>query len=170
MHQHRCKHLTFLAIFCILQLKHGQCAGEALRPGTSRDGRCPLLSSSLKIRTSAQVFPNFPCVDVRGFRMNFYRCARWERKRAKILRRDGYLCQISKRYGKTVPADTVHHIFPRDEFPEYQLSDWNLISLSASVHDTMHDRTSGKLSPAGAELLRRTCRKYGKEIPDQYKE
>ena len=102
--------------------------------------------------------------------MNFYRCARWERKRAKILRRDGYLCQISKRYGKTVPADTVHHIFPLDEFPKYQLSDWNLISLSTKVHDQMHDRTSGKLSPAGAELLRRTCRKYGKEIPDQYKE
>lgn len=104
------------------------------------------------------------------FQMNFYRSARWERKRAKILRRDGYLCQISRRYGKTVPADTVHHIFPRDEFPEYQLSDWNLISLSASVHDTMHDRSSGRLSPAGAELLRRTCRKYGKEIPEQYKE
>lgn len=100
----------------------------------------------------------------------FYKSKRWERKRAKILRRDGYLCQISKRYGKTVPADTVHHIFPRDEFPEYQLSDWNLISLSAAVHDEMHDRTSGKLSPKGAELLRRTCRKYGKEIPDQYKE
>ena len=105
-----------------------------------------------------------------GKTMRFYRSPKWEHKRAKILRRDGYLCQISKRYGKTVPADTVHHIFPRDEFPEYQLSDWNLISLSASVHDTMHDRTSGKLSPAGAELLRRTCRKYGKDIPDQYKE
>ena len=102
--------------------------------------------------------------------INFYRSARWERKRAKILRRDGYLCQISKRYGKTVPADTVHHIFPRDEFPEYQLADWNLISLSAAVHDEMHDRISGKLSPKGAELLRRTCRRYGKEIPDQYKE
>lgn len=105
-----------------------------------------------------------------GKAMRFYRSPKWEHKRAKILRRDGYLCQISKRYGKTVPADTVHHIFPRDEFPEYQLSGWNLISLSASVHDTMHDRTSGKLSPAGAELLRRTCRKYGIEIPDQYKE
>lgn len=105
-----------------------------------------------------------------GKAMIFYRSKKWEHKRAKILRRDGYLCQISKRYGKMIPADTVHHIFPRDEFPEYQLSDWNLISLSASVHDTMHDRTSGKLSPAGAELLRRTCRKYGREIPEQYKE
>lgn len=168
--------MTFQTRFCILQLKHGQCAERSFtsRRKSGRSLPVALVNYNLltlKHHTSAQVFPNFPCVDVRGFRMSsFYKCARWERKRAKILRRDGYLCQISKRYGKTVPADTVHHIFPRDEFPEYQLVDWNLISLSASIHDTMHDRTSGKLSPAGAELLRRICRKYGKEIPDQYKE
>lgn len=100
----------------------------------------------------------------------FYRCALWERKRAKILRRDGYLCQISKRYGKKVPADTVHHIFPRDKFPEYELSDWNLISLSAAKHNELHDRDTRELTAKGADLLRKTCRKLGREIPDEYKE
>lgn len=100
----------------------------------------------------------------------FYKTTRWRAKREKILRRDGYLCQESKRYGKLIPADTVHHIFPRDEFPEYSLEGFNLISLSAKAHDEMHDRTSGKLSAKGADLLRRTCRKFGMEIPEQYKE
>ena len=50
----------------------------------------------------------------------FYRTKRWERLRAAVLRRDGYMCQASRRYGKRVEATTVHHIFPRDEFPEYQ--------------------------------------------------
>lgn len=101
---------------------------------------------------------------------NFYKSLRWKKKREKILRRDDGLCRISHRYGKIVPANTVHHIFPRDEFPEYQLSDWNLISLSCAMHDELHDRISGRLSPKGVDLLRRTCRKYGKEIPPQYKE
>ena len=102
--------------------------------------------------------------------MNFYLTSKWEHKRQKILRRDGYVCQISRRYGKNVPAQTVHHIFPRSEFPEYSLADWNLISLCKAKHDELHDRTSGTLSAKGVELLRRTCRKYGIEIPEQYKE
>lgn len=165
--------LDFFVWILYTKTKAWTSAAEAFRSGSSQDGSCPQVYSSLLwiilIQTERlQSAVGNPAAG--GKAMRFYRSPKWEHKRAKILRRDGYLCQISKRYGKTVPADTVHHIFPRDEFPEYQLSDWNLISLSASVHDTMHDRTSGKLSPAGAELLRRTCRKYGKEIPDQYKE
>lgn len=165
--------MTFLFGFCILKPKRGQVQPRLSALAAVRVVRVHRCSSSylwiLLIQTE-RLQPAVGIPAAGGKAMRFYRSPKWEHKRAKILRRDGYLCQISKRYGKTVPAETVHHIFPRDEFPEYQLSDWNLISLSASVHDTMHDRTSGKLSPAGAELLRRTCRKYGREIPDQYKE
>ena len=44
------------------------------------------------------------------------------------------MCQLSKRYGINRPADMVHHVFPRDEFPEYTWADWNLISLTNAMH------------------------------------
>lgn len=78
------------------------------------------------------------------------------------------MCQLSKRLGKQVEATTVHHIFPRSRFPEYQYSDWNLISLSASAHNSLHIRDTEELTDAGKELLRRTCRKYSIPIPDEY--
>jgi 5-methylcytosine-specific restriction endonuclease McrA len=100
---------------------------------------------------------------------SFYKSARWQRLRAMVLRRDGYQCQVSKRYGKRVEATTVHHVFPREEFPEYQWEPWNLISLAGDVHDEMHDRQSGALTEKGVELLKRVARKYGVEIPGYYR-
>lgn len=67
-----------------------------------------------------------------------------------------------------IPADTVHHIFPADEFPAYVWEDWNLISLAASTHDSMHDRKSGALTERGIKLLRRTARRHGIPIPNKY--
>lgn len=99
----------------------------------------------------------------------FYRSKRWERLRAAALRRDGYMCQESKRFGKRAEATTVHHVFPRNEFPEYQWEPWNLVSLAGDVHDQMHDRTSGALTQRGAELLRRVARKNGVEVPRRYR-
>lgn len=90
----------------------------------------------------------------------FYHTTRWEKKREKILRRDGYMCQESKRYGKRVQATTVHHIFPREEYPQYAWADWNLISLSAEMHNKMHDRLTGALTERGRELLDRTARRH----------
>ena len=72
------------------------------------------------------------------------------------MRRDGYRCQISKRYGKAVPAEVVHHIYPVDEYPEYAYSPWNLISLSRQAHNRLHDRATGELTEEGILLLRRT--------------
>ncbi|MBO6269297.1 MAG: HNH endonuclease [Clostridium sp.] len=100
--------------------------------------------------------------------MNSIKSERWRRLRAVILRRDGYQCQLSKRYGKTVEAEMVHHIFPRDEFPEYTWEPWNLISLSQEQHNTLHDRTTGQLTPAGVELLKRTARRNGIPVPLHY--
>lgn len=99
----------------------------------------------------------------------FYKSARWLRLREAVLRRDGYQCQISRRYGRRVQATTVHHVLPRTEYPEYQWEPWNLISLCAERHDELHDRNTGALTDKGAELLRRTARKYGVEIPRHYR-
>ena len=98
----------------------------------------------------------------------FYKTAKWKRLRSVVLRRDGYMCQISKRYGKQVQADTVHHVFPRNEFPEYQYQAWNLISIANDVHNRMHDRMTNALTDEGVELLKRTAKRYGVEIPLQY--
>jgi 5-methylcytosine-specific restriction endonuclease McrA len=95
-----------------------------------------------------------------------YKTKRWKKLREKILMRDGYMCQISKRYGKRIQADTVHHIFPADKFPEYQWEPWNLISLSGSVHNTMHVRDTQELTGAGLELMKRTARQRNIRIDD----
>lgn len=90
-----------------------------------------------------------------------YKSKRWRRKRESILRRDGYQCQISLRYGKRVEADTVHHILPADKFPEYEWEDWNLISLSKEVHNKMHHRDTQELTAEGRKLMERTARSKG---------
>ena len=100
--------------------------------------------------------------------MGFYTRHKWKHLREVILRRDGYKCQLSKRFGKNVAADNVHHIFPLEEFPEYAYEPWNLISLCHTRHMEMHEATTGELSPAGIDLLRKTARKYNKPVPLRY--
>ena len=70
------------------------------------------------------------------------------------------MCQISKRYGKQVQADLVHHIYPADEYPEYAYCSWNLISLSRAMHNTLHDRNTDQLTAAGKALMRKTIPPY----------
>lgn len=76
--------------------------------------------------------------------------------------------QVLKRYGKMREATMVHHIFPADEYPEYRLCDWNLISVSLATHNRLHDRVTDELTPEGVELLRRTARSNGVPIPAEY--
>lgn len=99
---------------------------------------------------------------------DFYLTKRWEQMRLKILRRDRYECQWSKRY-KAVPdqAECVHHIFPLEYFPEYKWEPWNLISLSMQAHNRMHDRETHELTREGYELLYRTARKQKIENVDE---
>lgn len=93
-----------------------------------------------------------------------YGSERWKKKRELILRRDGYQCQISKRYGKMIPATVVHHIYPAEDYPEFQWQNWNLISISQAVHNALHDRYTGKLTKEGIALLNRTAQKRGLKI------
>ena len=88
--------------------------------------------------------------------MNLYKTAKWKSKREKILRRDEYMCRECKRYGKTTAATTVHHIYPVEQYPEWRLMSWNLISLCHECHNKMHDRDSGKLTDLGQSWADRT--------------
>lgn len=89
----------------------------------------------------------------------FYKSSRWKNMRERVLRRDQYTCQLSKRYGKLKQADTVHHVFPREFFPEWQLCGWNLISVCREEHNKLHDRETDKLTAYGMELLKRIAQK-----------
>ena len=95
---------------------------------------------------------------------SFYRNKRWRRLREKILARDSYRCQEAQRYGKAIPANVVHHIFPMSDYPQYRWEPWNLISLSNDAHNQMHNRNDDTLTEKGQELLERTARKHGIEI------
>lgn len=94
-----------------------------------------------------------------------YKEPRWVSLRSRILHRDKYIDQYLKRYGKFKNADIVHHIFPVEEFPEYQFCEWNLISLARSTHNMMHDRDTNELTDIGKELLMRTAIKNNIDIP-----
>ena len=85
-----------------------------------------------------------------------YGSGRWKRKRAHILRLDGYKDVIAARYGKTEEATIVHHIYPSDQYPEYAFEDWNLISISMGTHNKLENRTTGELTTMGEALMRQT--------------
>lgn len=85
-----------------------------------------------------------------------YKGKRWRDLAARAMRRDGYKCQLSARYGRSVEADMVHHIYPVDQYPEYGYCLWNLISLSNAEHNKLHDRNTNKLTAEGVALMRRT--------------
>ena len=90
----------------------------------------------------------------------FYKSKKWLRFRESILARDKYMCQYCKRFGKRIQADHVHHVLPREIYPEYTYTPWNLISLCKSCHDIMHYRTDRTLTDTGKELVKIVARKY----------
>lgn len=81
---------------------------------------------------------------------------RWQHLRKLALRRDKYRCQEAARYGISVEAEVVHHIWPAEDYPEYAYCLWNLVSLSAAAHDRMHDRVTRKLTALGEHWRRKT--------------
>ena len=81
---------------------------------------------------------------------------KWKNKRAHILRRDGYVDQYAKRWGRTLDAVIVHHIYPAAMYPEYAWEDWNLISISRRTHELLEDRKTGELTEAGRKLMEST--------------
>lgn len=73
----------------------------------------------------------------------FYKSKAWQRKRRYILHRDGYLCQMCKRYGRNTEAKIVHHIEEVYDRPDLKLKDKNLVSLCASCHNKEHPDKGG---------------------------
>ncbi len=73
-----------------------------------------------------------------------YKGKRWKNKRATILRRDGYMCQECRKYGRRTPAVTVHHIKHVDEYPELAYINSNLMSLCQACHNKFHPEKGGK--------------------------
>ncbi len=84
----------------------------------------------------------------------------WRRKRVVILKRDNYICKECKRYGKTIEANTVHHILPIEDRYDLRLDNRNLISLCEECHESMHDKFDNKLSKLGEEWRERIIMKY----------
>lgn len=85
-----------------------------------------------------------------------YYSAKWKRKRKKILKLDGYKCQVSKLFGRTVEGKVVHHIYPAEEYPQYAWKDWNLITVSLAMHNKIENRNTGELTELGLWLQART--------------
>lgn len=73
-----------------------------------------------------------------------YNSKRWEKKRKLILKRDNYICQWCKRYGKNKQAKVVHHIKHVDEYPELTYTNDNLISLCDACHNKAHPEKGGR--------------------------
>ena len=85
-----------------------------------------------------------------------YSSQKWKKKRAKILRLDGYKDVVAGWYGRTEAAQMVHHIYPAEEYPEYEWEDWNLISVSYSTHKKLENSMTGGLTELGRQLMRTT--------------
>lgn len=72
-----------------------------------------------------------------------YNSKRWREKSRRILRRDGYVCQECRKYGRKTEATIVHHIKHVDEYPELAWDNNNLISLCTACHNKMHPEKGG---------------------------
>lgn len=81
-----------------------------------------------------------------------YKGAKWKNKRKVILKRDGYKCVYCKRYGKSTPADMVHHIYPYESNKSLAYKNYNLISLCNNCHNKMHNRENHLLTREGESL------------------
>ena len=87
-----------------------------------------------------------------------YNTKRWKEKRKHILLRDRWTDQVALRDGVKIEANVVHHILPREEYPQYQWEDWNLISVSAQTHkQRLHEKYTGKLTKLGKRLMYETA-------------
>jgi len=80
------------------------------------------------------------------------------------------MCQESKRYGKTEEANTVHHIYQREFYPEIEYEDWNLISLSTKAHNAMHIRDSHELTELGKQWQERRRKEFEEWMERQSKD
>lgn len=94
-----------------------------------------------------------------------YKGSRWQKKRAYILKRDGYKCQECARYGRQRQGAHVHHVYPVEFYPEEAYNSCNLITLCRQCHNKMHDRETHGLTATGKALQKRMKQRYGSRLP-----
>lgn len=92
----------------------------------------------------------------------FYQSTKWKRKRDVIMRHYQYQDQEAKRYGKSVTATMVHHIYPMTMYPELRLVSWNLLPLSTAMHNKFHDRQSDDVIGPGLYWQQKRRREFEK--------
>ena len=79
-----------------------------------------------------------------------YSRKRHKQWREKVLRREKYLCQRCRRYGRTdkdglpVCATTAHHIKPLEDYPELAYRVDNGEALCEKCHNQMHPEKGGR--------------------------
>lgn len=101
----------------------------------------------------------------RGDWEQFLQSKAWKTKRQNILRRDGYIDQYEKATtGKIKPGHIVHHILPKEQFPQYALADWNLTTVGTYTHRAVLHTRTGSLTKAGEALMRETAAKNGIQL------
>ena len=83
----------------------------------------------------------------------FYGSYKWKCTRNRAIKRSGGFCLYCKRYGRRTEATTVHHIYPRHMYPEYQWQAWNLFPVCAACHNRLEDRVNGELTEEGKALM-----------------
>ena len=98
---------------------------------------------------------------------DFHHTKGWRRIRETALRKAGYQCVMSKRYGKNVPAQMVHHALPIDDYPQYAMALWNLVPMTNEWHGKMHDRNTNKLTAEGQRLAMRIAQQNGVEYGNE---
>ena len=67
---------------------------------------------------------------------------RWEKLRARILKRDGYLCQPCKRQGRVTQATEVDHIKPKAK--DGADDEANLQAICTPCHDAKSAIDAGR--------------------------
>ena len=78
----------------------------------------------------------------------FYYSRPWRKLRIAVLQRDNYLCVRCLAKYRIAPAKIVHHIKPRQEYPELELEIDNLESLCNGCHEAEHPDRFGNSKKA----------------------
>lgn len=98
---------------------------------------------------------------------DFHHSRAWRKVREAALRRDNYQCQMSKRYGRSVQGNTVHHILPVEQYPQYALKIWNLITVTPEWHNRLHGlKNREELSDEGQRLMRKVAKEQNIDISE----
>lgn len=74
----------------------------------------------------------------------FLRTKRWRKFARSVMRRDGYECRKCARFGRHTGDNLiVHHVKPRDEYPELVFSPENCVTLCRRCHNAEHPEKGG---------------------------